>query len=93
MKTKFTSISLIFLLGYLSCCQPAISEHSNSKALQCLTSYIEAMNSREENELLSFHTEVSVQQTEDQEAEKQRIAQVISSVIGWAKDKDLDLSS
>jgi len=29
--------------------------------------------------------------TRDQEAEKQKIAQVISSVIGWAKTKDLDL--
>ena len=28
---------------------------------------------------------------EDQEAEKQKIAQVISSVIGWAKNKDLEL--
>ena len=28
---------------------------------------------------------------EDQEAEKQKIAQVVSSVIGWAKDKNLDL--
>ena len=26
----------------------------------------------------------------DREAEKQKIAEVISSVIGWAKDKDLD---
>lgn len=29
--------------------------------------------------------------TKDQEAERQKIAQVISSVIGWAKDKNLDL--
>jgi ketosteroid isomerase-like protein len=28
---------------------------------------------------------------QNQEAEKQKIAQVISSVIGWAKDKDLEL--
>jgi len=28
---------------------------------------------------------------EDQEAEKQKIAQVVSSVIGWAKDKNLEL--
>ena len=28
---------------------------------------------------------------QDQEAEKQKIAEVISSVIGWAKDKNLDL--
>jgi hypothetical protein len=54
MKTIFTSISLVFLIGSLSCCQTAISEHSNSKALQCLTSYIEAMNSKQEKQLLSF---------------------------------------
>jgi len=30
-------------------------------------------------------------QAESQEAEKQKIAQVVSSVIGWAKDKNLDL--
>ena len=29
--------------------------------------------------------------SETQEAEKQKIAQVVSSVIGWAKDKNLDL--
>lgn len=31
------------------------------------------------------------QAAEDQEAEKGEIARVVSSVIGWAKDKDLDL--
>jgi len=30
-------------------------------------------------------------QAESQEAEKQKIAQVVSSVIGWAKTKDLNL--
>ncbi len=30
-------------------------------------------------------------QAQDQEAEKQKIAQVVSSVIGWAKTKDLNL--
>ena len=29
--------------------------------------------------------------SQDQEAEKQKIAQVVSSVIGWAKTKNLDL--
>jgi hypothetical protein len=33
----------------------------------------------------------SERRAEDQEAEKQKIAQVVSSVIGWAKTKDLDL--
>jgi ketosteroid isomerase-like protein len=35
--------------------------------------------------------QLSRQQAESQEAEKQKIAQVISSVIGWAKTKDLNL--
>jgi SnoaL-like domain len=34
---------------------------------------------------------LSRRQAEDQEAEKQKIAQVVNSVIGWAKTKDLNL--
>jgi ketosteroid isomerase-like protein len=34
---------------------------------------------------------ISAQQPVDLEAEKEKVAQVISSVIGWAKDKDLEL--
>jgi hypothetical protein len=33
----------------------------------------------------------SAQQLPDREAEKEKIAQTISSCIGWAKDKNLDL--
>jgi len=36
-------------------------------------------------------SKAAINQAESQEAEKQKIAQVISSVIGWAKTKDLDL--
>jgi len=34
---------------------------------------------------------ISAQQPLDLEAEKEKVAQTISSVIGWAKDKDLEL--
>jgi len=34
---------------------------------------------------------IYAQQPLDLEAEKEKVAQVISSVIGWAKDKDLEL--
>jgi len=101
MKTKFISISLIFLLGYLFCPQPAIAVPSSSKALPYVTACIEEMNNktgRKEpkprlsvNETARTNLQVAVRQAEDQEAEKQKIAQVISSVIGWAKDKNLDL--
>jgi hypothetical protein len=33
---------------------PAMTEHSNSEALRCLTRYIEAMNSQQDRDLLSF---------------------------------------
>jgi len=36
-------------------------------------------------------TEGIEQTAQDREAEKREIARVVSSVIGWAKDKDLDL--
>jgi len=36
---------------------PAMTEHSSSKAFQCLSSYIEAMNSQGDRELLSFFTD------------------------------------
>lgn len=39
----------------------------------------------------SFKASPAAGQDESQEAEKQKIAQVISSVIGWAKTKDLNL--
>jgi SnoaL-like domain len=44
-----------------------------------------------ENKAAESKDQPSRRQAEDQEAEKQKIAQVVSSVIGWAKTKDLNL--
>ena len=44
-----------------------------------------------ENRTMEFNDQLSRQQAENQEAEKRKIAQVVSSVIGWAKTKDLNL--
>ncbi len=44
-----------------------------------------------ENETTESNDQLSRLQAKSQEAEKQEVARVISSVIGWAKDKNLDL--
>ncbi len=41
--------------------------------------------------VLVIGNQLSAQQPLDREAEKEKIARTISSVIGWAKDKNLDL--
>jgi hypothetical protein len=44
-----------------------------------------------ENKTTESNDQLSRQPAKSQEAEKQEVARVISSVIGWAKDKNLDL--
>jgi len=44
-----------------------------------------------ENMAAESKDQLSRRQAQNQEAEKQKIAQVVSSVIGWAKTKNLDL--
>ena len=76
MKAKFAAILLSLILSCFSFCQPANSEQSDSDAHLGLA---------------RTSSQVAVQQAEGQDAEKQKIARVISSVIGWAKTKDLNL--
>ena len=54
MKNLLSLTSIIFFMGCPSYSQTGVPEKPETNAFQCLASYIEVMNSKEEKDLLSF---------------------------------------